>query len=155
MSAPVPPKDLTKLERQLENDIRNSDEAVLERVNNLIEHHLYWLITELVGERVRKPEDVTRLLRVHARVRLLEKMVTDPANFSLKEQKLLLNEVTLEDQEDERQRGKRDNVFEKLMDMNISDAQKARLIERASEAALVQAQAKAIPKTLEVDQDGR
>lgn len=147
----MPEKDLTKLERQLEADIRNSDDAVLERINQLIEKHLYWLIQELVGERVRKPEDITRLLHIHARARLLEKLVRDPSNFSLKEQKLLLNEITLEDQEDERKRSKRDNVLDRLMDLNVSDAQKARLLERAAEAALVAEQRKAIPRIVEVN----
>lgn len=149
----MPEKDLSKLERQLERDIRNSDEAVLERINKLIEQHLYWLIQELVGERVRKPEDITRLLHIHARARLLEKLVRDPSNFSLKEQKLLLNEITLEDQEDERKKSKRDNVLDRLMDLNVSDAQKARLLERAADAALVQAQQRAIPRTVEVNDD--
>lgn len=136
----MPAKDLRKLEAQLSADIRDSDEAVLERVNNLIEQHLYWLIGELVSERVRKPEDITRLLHIHARARLLEKLIRDPSNFSLKEQKLLLNEITLEDQEEQRKASKRGNVLDKLMDLDISDAQKARLMERAAEAALVQHQ---------------
>jgi len=134
----LPKKDLRKLEEQLERDIRDSDEAVLERINNLIEQHLYWLIGELVGERLRRPEDITRLLHIHARARLLEKLIKDPTNFTLKEQKLLLNEITLEDQEDQRKASKRGSVMDKLMGLDISDAQKARLIERAAEAALVQ-----------------
>ena len=132
------PKDLRKLEAQLSADIRDSDEAVLERTNNLIEQHLYWLIGELVCERLRKPEDITRLLHIHARARLLEKLIKDPSNFSLKEQKLLLNEITLEDQEDQRKASKRGSALEKLLDMGISDEQKARLIEKAADAALVQ-----------------
>ena len=138
----MPPKDLRKLEAQLERDIRDSDEAVLERINNLIEQHLYWLIGELVADRVKRPEDITRLLHIHARARLLEKLIKDPTNFSLKEQKLLLNEITLEDQEDQRKAAKRGSVLDKLMDLDISDAQKARLMERAAEAALVQHQAR-------------
>lgn len=134
----LPKKDLRNLETQLERDIRDSDEAVLERINGLIEQHLYWLIGELTGERLRKPEDITRLLHIHARARLLEKLIRDPSNFSLKEQKLLLNEITLEDQEDQRKAAKRGSVFDRLMDMDISDAQKARLVEKASEAALLQ-----------------
>ena len=137
----MPKKDLRALEAQLERDIRDSDEAVLARINNLIEQHLYWLISELTGERVRKPEDVTRLLHINARARLLEKLIKDPSNFSLKEQKLLLNEITLEDQEDQRKAGKKGSVMDQLMGLNISDAQKARLIEKAATAALAQRQA--------------
>ena len=137
-TALMPAKDLRNLEAQLERDIRDSDEAVLERINGLIEQHLYWLIQELVGERVRKPEDITRLLHIHARARLLEKLIKDPSNFTLKEQKLLLNEITLEDQEDQRKASKRGSVLDRLMDLGVSDAQKARLLEKAADAALVQ-----------------
>lgn len=148
----MPPKDLRKLEAQLERDIRDSDEAVLERINNLIEQHLYWLIQELVGERVRRPEDITRLLHIHARARLLEKLIKDPSNFSLKEQKLLLNEITLEDQEDQRKAAKKGSVMDRLLDMNISDAQKARLIDKAAQAALVQHQRKnELPPAIDVE----
>src|SRR5690242_2806409 len=148
----MPKKDLRKLEEQLERDIRDSDEAVLNRINNLIEQHLYWLIQELVGERVRRPEDITRLLHIHARARLLEKLIKDPSHFTLKEQKLLLNEITLEDQEDQRQASKRGSVMDKLMELKISDAQKARLIERAAEAALVQHQGRhQLPEVVDDD----
>ena len=134
----MPPKDLRKLEAQLERDIRDSDEATLNRINDLIEKHLYWLIGELVGDRVRRPEDITRLLHIHARARLLEKLIKDPSNFSLKEQKLLLNEITLEDQEDQRKASKRGTVIDWLDRAGISDAQKARILEKAADAALVQ-----------------
>src|SRR5690242_6328189 len=150
----MPKKDLRKLEEQLERDIRDSDEAVLNRINNLIEQHLYWLIQELVGERVRKPEDITRLLHIHARARLLEKLIQEPSRFTLKEQKLLLNEVTLEDQDEQRRAAKSGSLMEKLMNLGISDAQKARLIERAAEAALVQHQARhQIPEVTTDDDD--
>ena len=134
----MPARDLLKLERALTADICNPDPAVLERVNDLIQEHLLWVVGELAQQRVRDVDAVNRLLHLYARTNLLKAMIREPEKFNLKETKDLFKSTRVEEEQDA---GPKGDIVKAIQDLDIPDAAKQKLLAKAIDTVGAQARA--------------
>lgn len=129
----MPGKDIAKIERQLQDDICNSDVQVLERTNEAVKKHLFWLAGELAGTRVTNGDEINQLLHLYARVELLRTLVLSPEKFNLKELKdLFKSTAQVVNGDDDAPKA---DIVKAISDLDIPDAQKKQLLGKALDAA--------------------
>lgn len=123
------------LERELGRDFRALDEAATARLDDLVEQYLHHRVKLLTGAHTRGEADILRLLHLHSRVALLEAVIDRPKSFNLKEMKELFRSTLIVEQNDAVERGK-DSPARAIAQLEISDAEKAKLFAGLTEVAM-------------------
>jgi hypothetical protein len=123
--------DMRKLERELQEDLRDQPEARLHRVRELVKEFLLEEATQIGGKRVRAEREVTEVIHLYTRIALLRRVIESPHQFNTKDLKELYRDTApVKDLE------KNVNPLALIESLDgVSDAQKAQLIKTLAETA--------------------
>lgn len=86
-------QEMRRLERELQSDLHDAPDAVLNRVREQVKQFLLEDATRLAGKRVKHEDDILELIRMHARVGMLKKLIENPTQFSAKDLKELVRDT--------------------------------------------------------------